>query len=155
MMTPRSGSDATPETRLRQRGIELPEHPAAPIGNFRNVTRTGRLLYVSGQGPIRADGQRLTGKVGRDVTADEARQSAELVAVNILAAVKVEIGQLSAVERVVKLLSMVNAEPDFIEHPYVIDGCSDSLLQGIGGGGHPCPLGGGSELSSEQHNCRD
>lgn len=118
---------ATPEARLAELGLELPSRAPSPIGSFRNVVRTGSLLFVSGQGPVWPDGRLMTGKVGSEVGADEARAHAQLVGLNILAAVKSEIGELSAIRRVVKLFGMVNAAPDFTDHPHVINGCSDLL----------------------------
>lgn len=122
----------TPEMRLAQMGLELPRHPPAPIGTFHNVKRCGSMLYVSGQGPVLPDGRLMTGKVGRDVSVDEARDHARLVGLNILAAIKEEVGELSAVTDIVKLLGMVNAVSEFTDHPYVINGCSEMLCQVMG-----------------------
>ena len=118
---------ATPETRLVERGLVLPGTAPKPIGSFCNVRRSGRLLFVSGQGPVTEDGTFLRGKVGEDVTAEEAREHACLVAVNILAVLRGHCGSLDRVGGVVKLLGLVNATPDFERHPFVIDGASDLL----------------------------
>ena len=125
----------SPEARLRRAGIELPALPPSPIGAFANARRSGGLIFVSGQGPIRGDGSPLRGKVGRDVTADEARQHAELVARNILAVLRTVDGGLDAVSGVVKLVGLVNATPDFDRHSYVIDGASDLFAEVFGPGG--------------------
>ena len=119
--------EVTPESRLRGLGLELPGRPPEPIGNFRNVIRVDKLLYVSGQGPVTADGRIMTGKVGRTVGTEEARDHARLVGLNILAAVRWELGDLSRIKRVVKVFGMVNATEDFADHPVVINGCSDLL----------------------------
>lgn len=125
----------TPEARLAGLGIVLPEAAPKPIGSFCNVRRSGDLLFVSGQGPVEADGTLLCGRVGDDVTAEDARVHARLVAVNILSALRQHIGDLSEVTGVVKLLGLVNATPEFSRHPYVIDGASDLLAEVFGAGG--------------------
>lgn len=122
----------SPEIRLASRGLTLPARPPEPIGRFRNVVRVGSLLYVSGQGPIETDGGLKTGKVGLDVTAEEARLHAELVGLNLLAVLKEYLHDLSEIRQVVKVLGMVNAVPDFTDHPYVINGCSDLLCDVLG-----------------------
>ena len=122
----------SPEARLSDAGIELPVLPPSPIGAFANARRSGRLIFVSGQGPIRGDGSPIRGKVGGDVTADEAREHAELVARNILAVLRTVEGGLDAVAGVVKLVGMVNATPEFDRHSYVIDGASDLFAQVFG-----------------------
>ena len=118
---------STPEARLEELGLTLPVNAPSPIGAFTNVRRTGNLLFVSGQGPVQADGTLQRGKVGADVTAEQAQDHARLVAVNILAALKSHCGELSRITGVVKLLGMVNADPDFERHPFVIDGASNLL----------------------------
>lgn len=123
------------EQRLRTAGWELPEL-RRPIGVYRGAVRSGDLLFVSGHGPIR-DGQRvLLGKVGGDLTIDEGRQAAELVAVNALRTVKETIGSLELVERVVKLLGFVNSATGFHEQPRVIDAASELLVAAFGDRGH-------------------
>ena len=126
---------STPESRLRDLGLTLPDRPPEPIGNFRNVLRVGRLLHVSGQGPVTAEGALMTGKVGRTVSTAEARDHARLVGLNILAAAKAEIGDLSRIKQVVRIFGMVNAAEDFTEHPAVINGCSDLLCSALGARG--------------------
>lgn len=125
----------SPEARLRSAGIELPELPPSPIGAFANARRSGGLIYVSGQGPIRADGSPIRGKVGLDITADEARGHAELVARNILAVLRTVEGGLDGVAGVVKLVGLVNATPEFDRHSHVIDGASDLFARVFGTGG--------------------
>lgn len=114
----------SPEARLQRTGIVLPPAPPVPIGNFTNVRKVGNLLYVSGQGPITADGQPIRGKVGADTSAESAQEHARLVAVNILAALRQQLGSLDRIAGVVKLLGLVNATPDFDRHSFVIDGAS-------------------------------
>jgi enamine deaminase RidA (YjgF/YER057c/UK114 family) len=119
------------EQRLRDLGIELPA-VSAPAANYANCVRTGNLVFLSGAGPFRADGSLPTGKVGADVTAEEAAEHARLVALNLLAVLRQELGDLDRVRRVVKLLGMVNAVPDFREQSKVINGCSDLLVEVFG-----------------------
>lgn len=135
-MTPTVQDTATtPEARLIAAGITLPDHPPSPIGAFANVREAGGLIYVSGQGPVRSDGTLLRGKVGHDVDAETARDHAELVGINILAALRAHFGTLDRVGGAVKLLGLVNATPDFENHPFVIDGASNLLRLIFGPGG--------------------
>lgn len=117
--------------RLKQLGIELPESPP-PIGNFVSNTRVGNVLYLSGQGPCTSEGYLYTGKVGQDVTAEDAYAHARLTGVNLIAVLHEVLGDLNRVTKIVKLLGMVNATPDFIAHPSVINGCSDLLVEVFG-----------------------
>jgi enamine deaminase RidA (YjgF/YER057c/UK114 family) len=122
------------EDRLRLLGISLPAVPT-PVANYVPFVRTGNLLYLSGQGPRDAEGQFIRGVVGRDVSVDEAYQHARLVGLQLLAVAKYALGSLDHVSRVVKLLGMVNAAPGFGQHPQVINGCSDLLVQVFGDAG--------------------
>ncbi|MCY4007969.1 MAG: RidA family protein [Rhodobacteraceae bacterium] len=121
-----------PETRLAQLGLQLPDLPPEPIGAFCNVRIHNDLAYVSGQGAVTSDGKLLCGKVGADVDADTARVHAKLVAVNMLASLRAELGSLDKVTGVIKLLGLVNATADFERHPYVIDGASTLLAEIFG-----------------------
>ena len=118
------------EQRLRDLGIELPDVPA-PAANYANCVRTGNLVFCSGTVPT-IDSEVPKGKVGADVTTEEAVEHARSVAVNLLAIVRQEVGDLDRVRRVVKLLGMVNATPDFVEQSKVINGCSDLLVDVFG-----------------------
>ncbi|MCX4163244.1 MULTISPECIES: RidA family protein [Paraburkholderia] len=120
--------------RLRTRGFRLPTVPT-PIGNFTHCTREGDLLFLSGQGPLNERGELMTGKVGATITTDEAYLHAQLVGLNLLAVLHDELGDLARVKRVVKLLGMVNATPEFGEHPRVINGCSDLFVDILGEAG--------------------
>jgi enamine deaminase RidA (YjgF/YER057c/UK114 family) len=125
----------TAELRLAALGITLPMAAPSPIGSFCNVRESRGLLYVSGQGPVAADGSLKTGKVGDTVTAEEARDHAQLTAINILAALRGHLGSLDRVGGVIKLLGLVNATPDFARHPFVIDGASDLMAAIFGPSG--------------------
>lgn len=120
------------EQRLRERGIELPKVP--PVAGVNNVpfVRTGNLVFLSGLGPSKPEGGLATGKVGRDVTVDEAYQHARLTGLALLAVLRAGVGSLDNVVRAVKVLGMVNAVPDFTDHPRVINGCSDLFVELFG-----------------------
>jgi enamine deaminase RidA (YjgF/YER057c/UK114 family) len=120
----------TPEAKLVAIGLMLPEVPKS-IGTYLPYKVAGRTLYLSGQGPRRADGSFATGKVGRDVTVEDAYEHAKLVGLGLLAAAKAAVGELSRVE-VLKLLGMVNAVPEFADQPKVINGCSDLFVAVLG-----------------------
>ena len=125
----------SPYDRLKELGIVLPP-PPSPIANFVTHIQEGNLLYLSGQGPRENDGFMHTGKVGSDVSVDDAYKHARLTAINLLAVMQSALGDLNRVKRVVKLLGMVNAVPDFEAHPLVINGCSDLLIDVFGEAGN-------------------
>jgi enamine deaminase RidA (YjgF/YER057c/UK114 family) len=119
------------EKRLNELGIELP--PARPpVANYVNAVRTGNLLFLAGKGPTRADGTDSSGIVGRDVSVEQAYQDARLVGLQLIAAMKAELGDLDRVARIVKVLGMVNGAPGFGQHPAVINGCSDLFVEVFG-----------------------
>jgi enamine deaminase RidA (YjgF/YER057c/UK114 family) len=120
----------TPEAKLASMGLTLPELPK-PMANYVSFKRHGDTLYLSGQGPRRSDGSMATGKVGRDVTVEQAYEHAKLVGLGLLAAARVAAGDLSRIE-VLKVLGMVNAVPEFIDQPKVINGCSDLFVAVLG-----------------------
>jgi enamine deaminase RidA (YjgF/YER057c/UK114 family) len=125
---------SNPYERLKELGIALPK-PPNPIANFVTHVQEGNLLFLSGQGPQEANGYLHTGKVGHDVDPDRAYEHAKLTGINLLAVMQDALGDLSRVKRVVKLLGMVNAAPDFGEHPKVINGCSDLMMAVFGEAG--------------------
>lgn len=126
------GASPTPEQRLRERGIALPTFTPVPGINNVPFVRAGNLVFLSGLGPRRADGSFATGKVGRDVSVDEAYQHARLAGLFQLSVLRAGLGGLDAVVRVVKVLGMVNATPEFTDHPRVINGCSDLYVEVFG-----------------------
>ncbi|MFO1352150.1 MAG: RidA family protein [Gammaproteobacteria bacterium] len=114
------------DQRLKDLGITLP--PASkPVANYVPAVRTGNLLFLSGKGPLHS-----TGKVGAGVALEQAYQDAREVGLLLLAAMREELGSLDRVKRVVKLLGMVNAAPHFMDHPKVINGCSDLFVEVFG-----------------------
>lgn len=120
------------EEKLRALGIELPV-PPTPRANYVGAVRTGNLLFISGHGPRGADGQNVyVGKVGSDISLEEAQAAARLVCVNCLATAKAALGDLDKVRRVVKVLGFVNSAPGFQQQPQVINGASDLLVEVFG-----------------------
>lgn len=113
-----------PESRLTELGLELPPAPR-PVAVYRPVALCGNLAYVSGHGPLCADGSLIRGRVGADLSLDEGKAAARQVGLAILATLRSELGSLDRVQRILKVLGMVNATADFTEHPQVINGCSE------------------------------
>ena len=124
----------TPYDRLAQLGLTLPP-PPKPVATYVPSIIEGTMLYLSGQGPVEADGRYHAGKVGQDVTIKEAYAHARLTGLNLLAIMHDALGDLARVRRVVKILGMVNAVPTFGEHPKVINGCSDLMVAVFGEAG--------------------
>jgi enamine deaminase RidA (YjgF/YER057c/UK114 family) len=120
----------TPEAKLVSMGLTLPEIPK-PVANYVPFKISGNTLYLSGQGPRRNDGTMMRGKVGKDVTVEQAYEHAKLVGLGLLAAAKAAAGELSRIE-VLKVLGMVNAVPEFGDQPKVINGCSDLFVAVLG-----------------------
>ena len=121
----------TAEARLIELNIVLPKIPA-PIGNFLPYRRVGQLLYLSGQGPRNAAGEISAGRLGKDCSVERAYADARQIGLQMLATIRQATGSLDHVEAIVKLLGMVNAEPEFGEHPKVMNGCSDLLVEVFG-----------------------
>jgi enamine deaminase RidA (YjgF/YER057c/UK114 family) len=120
------------EKKLKELNIDLGS-VSAPIANYVNAVRTGNLLYLAGKGPRPGpDGRRPKGKVGRDFTVEQGYEHARTVGLDLLAVMRSELGSLDKVKRVVKVLGMVNAAPEFEDHPKVINGCSDLFVQVLG-----------------------
>jgi enamine deaminase RidA (YjgF/YER057c/UK114 family) len=121
------------EQRLTELRIELPE-VGPPIGNYVHARRVGNLLYLSGKGPPNAaDGGMPRGKLGAGTSIDQGYRHARDVGLVLIAAIKDALGgDLDRVEAIVKVLGMVNAAPDFEDHPKVINGCSDLFVEVFG-----------------------
>lgn len=119
------------ENRLKEMGITLPE-PAAYNGSITGAVTVGNLVFLSGHGPDKPDGTQILGKVGDDVSLEEAREAARLTGIALLRTLKGEIGNLDRVKRVVKVLGMVNATPDYTQQPQVINGFSDFIVELFG-----------------------
>ena len=123
------------EQRLKELGITLPD-VGGPLGNYVHAKRVGNLLYLSGKGPQGADGRMPKGKLGAGLSVDEGYRRARQVGLVLIAAIKDALdGDLGRVEGIVKVLGMVNAAPDFEDHPKVINGCSDLFVEVFGESG--------------------
>ncbi len=122
---------ADPYSRLDALGLVLPP-PPKPLANYVTHAEAGTMLYLSGQGPRDAQGQMARGKVGRDLDIAQAYEQARLTGLNLLAVMHGALGDLRRVRRIVKLLGMVNAVPEFEDHPKVINGCSDLFIAVFG-----------------------
>ena len=120
------------DERLNELGIEVPT-PAVPVANYLGWVRTGNLIFTAGQVTVK-DGEFLyKGKVGAEISADEAAEAAKLCAINIIAQLKQACdGDLDRVKRIVKLVGFVNGTPDFTDHPKVINGASDFMVEVFG-----------------------
>ncbi len=119
------------EESLHELEIELPE-PPPPASNYIGAVSVGNLIFLSGHGPRGAGGEYSSGKLGTDLTLEQGQEEARKVGLNMLATLKAEIGDLDRVRRVVKVLGMVNAAPDFRDHPSVINGFSDFMVEVFG-----------------------
>lgn len=124
----------TPEARLVQLGITLPPAPP-PVASYVNAVRTGNLLFVSGKCALTADGKLPAGRVGVEFTVEEGYRLARSTGLALLATLRAELGTLDRVRRIVKVLGLVAAPPEFGDHPKVINGCSDLLVEVFGDAG--------------------
>lgn len=125
----------TPEERIRQLGINLPELSNQNNNSYTNAVRIGNLIYLSGKGPLGPDGKYTIGKVGKDITIEKAKEAARFCAIHQLAVLKQELGSLSKVKKIIKVTGFVNSSPDFYEHPKVIDSFSNLLIEVFGENG--------------------
>lgn len=121
----------TIEARLIELGIELPA-AASPAGNYASAVRSGQLLFLAGKASSRENGKFPKGKLGRDYTTADGYRFARTAALELVAVVKATIGSLNKVSRIVELQGFINATDDFEEHPQVLDGASDVLVQIFG-----------------------
>ncbi len=119
---------STPQERFAQLQLVLPT-PPAPKGLYKPLLVVDKLVYVSGHGPVRTDGSLIIGKAGLEMDKEEAKLAARQVGLTIFSTIVANLGSLNAIRRVVKVLGMVNAAPDFGPHPYVINGCSELFAQ--------------------------
>ncbi len=121
----------TPEARLAELGLEVPE-VAAPVAAYVPAVRSGQHVFTSGQLPMRQGSLITTGKVGAEVTPEQAVECARQCALNALAAIRAEIGDLSRIKRVVKVVAFVASAPDFTGQPGVANGASELLGEVFG-----------------------
>ena len=124
----------SPEARIKELGITL-RTPGPPTANFLGAVRVGNMVYLSGHGPLKPDGEYMIGKVGSEFNLEQAQQAARLTGISLLSALKAEVGNLNNVKRFVKVLGMVNAVPSFDQHSQVINGFSDLMVEVFGENG--------------------
>lgn len=122
------------DAKLAELGLELPPAPK-PAGTYLPIVQDGNTVYVSGHGPLKPDGSMFLGKVGSEVDQEWGVQSARQTGLAILATLKSQLGSLDRVDRLIKVLGMVNAAPDFDQHPTVINGFSDLMVEVFGENG--------------------
>ncbi|SHG25233.1 RidA family protein [Flagellimonas flava] len=123
--------DKSPSEKVKEMGLVLPPAPP-PAGVYRPILVVDSFLYVSGQGPMQDDGTYILGRVGEDMDEDQAKLAARQVALTMLSTITTHFGSLDRVKRVVKVLGMVNCTPDFVKHPYVINGFSELMAEIFG-----------------------
>ena len=119
---------------MAELGYTLPT-PPEPIGNYLSASRSGNIMWMAGVGSRRADGSRISGKLGTDLTVEQGYEAAQWCALNLLARMKVELGDLDYVAGILKVVGMVNSSPDFEEQAKVIDGASDLFVELFGEAG--------------------
>jgi enamine deaminase RidA (YjgF/YER057c/UK114 family) len=122
---------STPEERVAELGLELPQ-VVAPLASYVPTARTGSLVYTAGQLPLVGGELAATGKVGAEISPEDAAELARTCALNVIAAIKAEVGELSRVARIVKVVGFVASAPDFYGQPQVINGASDLLGEVFG-----------------------
>lgn len=120
--------------RITELNLQLPEAPK-PGGIYTPAVQVGNMLYVSGHGPVQMDGTLMTGRVGQDLTKEQGQEAARQVGLTMLATLIAHLGSLDQIERVVKVLGLVNAAPDFERHPSVINGFSQLMVDVFGDNG--------------------
>lgn len=121
----------SPEAKLAELRLELP--PAAkPAGVYTPIVVVGNLAYTSGHLPVRPDGTRVEGKVGASLTVEQGHEAAKLTGLAILSTLKANLGSLDRVKRLVKAMGLVNATPEFTQHPAVINGFSELIAEVFG-----------------------
>jgi enamine deaminase RidA (YjgF/YER057c/UK114 family) len=122
---------STPEKRVQELHLTLPPAPK-PVAVYKTAVKVGNMLYVSGHGPLKADGKQITGRVGKEMTLEQGKEAARQVGLAILATVKAHLGSLDKVKRLVKTFGMVNCTDDFLDQPKVINGFSELMRDVFG-----------------------
>ena len=115
------------EAKLAELGLVLPP-PPDPVGNYLSASRSGNIMWMAGVGPRRADGSMISGKLGADLSVDQGYDAARWCALNLLARMKAELGDLDRVSRILKVVGMVNSDPNFVQQAQVVDGASDLFV---------------------------
>ncbi|MBX9656107.1 RidA family protein [bacterium] len=119
------------DAKIKELGLVLPPAPK-PMGVYRPVVVAGGMIYVSGHGPLKPDGSLVTGQVGADLDTAMGYDAARITGLAVLASLQAELGSLDRIGRIVKTLGMVNSTPDFTEHPKVINGFSELMVEVFG-----------------------
>jgi enamine deaminase RidA (YjgF/YER057c/UK114 family) len=122
---------SSPEARIKELKLQLPAAPK-PVAKYKTAVQIGNTLYVSGHGPLKADGTMITGRVGVDMDLEQGKQAARQVGLAILSTVRSTLGSLDKVKRLLKTLGMVNATADYKDHPQVINGFSELMAEVFG-----------------------
>jgi enamine deaminase RidA (YjgF/YER057c/UK114 family) len=120
-----------PEETLRKLNLVLPPAPK-PVGVYKPVLIIGNTLYVSGQGPMRTDGTLITGRLGDNMSLEEGKLAARQVGLTMLSTIKTQVGELTKIKRIIKVIGMVNSTPEFGQHPAVINGFSELMAEVFG-----------------------
>ena len=131
----RGQGNGGPEAKLKALGIDITQYESRPVANYVLAAQVGNVLFMSGAGPRNPDGTFLAGKLGAELTTEQGYQGARRAALTMLAAARRHLGSLDRVKRVVRVLGQVNATPDFKEHPKVLDGFSDVMIEVLGENG--------------------
>ena len=118
---------STPEQRFAALGLELPP-PPKPMGVYRPFLQVGNQIWVSGHGTVQSDGSLIIGRIGDDMDMEAGKLAARQVGLAILSTLRANLGSLDRIQRVLKVLGMVNAVDSFKKHPYVINGCSELFV---------------------------
>ena len=121
-------SNKSIEEKLKELGYELPTLPASK-GIYKRCLIDGKNLYVSGHISVNTDGSSITGKLGKDLSEEQGKVAERQCGLAILSSLKAELGDLQKIKRVMKVLGMVNATPDYEKHPIVINGCSELFVE--------------------------
>ncbi|UZR99256.1 RidA family protein [Chondrinema litorale] len=124
-------SNLNPDEQIKNLNLTLPPAPK-PLGVYKPYLIVDNFIYVSGHGTVQEDGSLIIGKVGVDMDQDEAKLAARQVGLAILSTLKENLGSLTKIKRVVKVLGMVNAVAEFEKHPFVINGCSELFADVFG-----------------------
>lgn len=117
-----------PQEKFEALGLSLPPAPM-PLGIYKPYLIEGKYLYLSGHGPVRNDKSLIIGRIGEEMNIEEGKLAAKQVGLTMLSTIITNLGSLNKVKRVIKVLGMVNCSSDFLQHPYVINGCSELFAE--------------------------
>jgi enamine deaminase RidA (YjgF/YER057c/UK114 family) len=138
----------TGERRIQELGLALPSG-SSPAANYVNAVRTGNLLFIAGKGPLPENGNLPRGRLGREFTVEDGYRFARSATLDLIAVMRAELGSLDKVARIVEVQGFLNAVPGFEDHPKVLNGCSDLLVEVFGEQGrHARSVLGASSLRS-------